>query len=144
MFTRKILIISVLLVFALSVPALAANPWIALTSPDPFTVWESRTNSMVSNTEPLTVWQTGRTYMVVWDFVGVDGRVKIDLMKGDAVFKTLSPDGGTAIGMDGKGSQTVMMSPDWVSTTQYQIRVSSLAMPGISSISEPFSIILKQ
>jgi len=82
--------------------------------------------------------------MVVWDFVGVDGRVKIDLMKGDAVFKTLSPDGGTEIGMNGKGFQPVMMSPDWVSTSQYQIRVSSLAMPGISSISEPFSIILKQ
>ena len=35
MSTTKILILSVLLVFALSVPAFAADPWIALTNPNP-------------------------------------------------------------------------------------------------------------
>lgn len=144
MFTRKILILAALLVFALSVPAFAANPWLALTNPEPYSVWESRTNSMVANTESLTVWQTGRTYMVVWDFVGVDGRVKIDLMKGATVVATLSPGGGTNVGENGKGLQEVMMSPSWVSTERYQVRVTSLSMPGISSISEPFLIIAKR
>ena len=144
MSARKSLILAMLLLFALSAPVLAASPWIALTSPDPFAVWESRTNSMVPNTEPLTVWQTGRQYMVVWDFVGVEGRVQIDLMKEGKVFQTLSPVGGTAIGHDGKGSQTVIMPTEWISPTPYQIRIFSLATPNISSISEPFSIISKR
>ena len=144
MFARKNIMLSVILVAILSVPAFAANPWIAITNPEPFTVWDARTSSMAPSDQPLDVWQTDRKQMVVWDFVNVSGNVQIDLMKDGKVFKTLSPEGGTAVGNDGKGSLTVRMSPDWVSTTHYQIRVSSLVMPDISSISKPFSIVLRQ
>ncbi len=143
MSTTKILILSVLLVFALSVPAFAADPWIALTNPNPSKIWQASSGTMVP-AEPMTVWQTGRSYEVVWDFVGVDGRVQVDLMKDGKVFKTLSPSGGTLIGHDGKGFQSVSMATEWIATSPYQIQVSSLAMPGISSISEKFSIISKQ
>jgi len=140
---RKILMLSVLLVFALSVPAFAANPWIALTSPNPYTIWQPSTGTMVS-AEPMTVWQTGRTYEVVWDFVGVDGRVQVDMMKDGKVFKTLSPSGGASIGHDGKGFIKVSMATEWIATSPYQIKVTSLAIPGISSISESISVIAKQ
>ena len=149
MSTRKLLIISVLLVFALSAPAfaatppLAATPWIALTNPNPITIWQPSTGSMVP-AEPMTVWQPGRDYEVVWDFVGISGRVQVDLMKDGKVFKTLSPSDGTFIGHDGKGFQRVSMATEWIATSPYQIRVSSLSIPGISSTSEVFSIIAKQ
>lgn len=143
MSTTKTLILSVLLVFALSVPAFAADPWIALTDPNPNKIWQASSGTMVP-AEPMTVWQTGRSYEVVWDFVGVDGLVQVDLMKDGKVFKTLSPVGGTPIGHDGKGFQTVNMATEWIATSPYQIQVSSLAMPGISSISEKFSIISKR
>ena len=143
MSTRKILILSVLLAFALSVPVLAATPWIALTNPNPITIWQPSTGNMVS-AEPMTVWQPGRDYEVVWDYVGISGRVQVDLMKDGKVFKTLSPSDGTFIGHDGKGFQRVNMATEWIVTSPYQIRVSSLSIPGISSTSEVFSIIAKQ
>ena len=149
MSTRKILLLSLLLVFALSVPvfaatpALAANSWIALTNPNPVTIWQPSTGKMAP-AEPMTVWQPGRDYEVVWDFVGIEGRVQVDLMKDGKVFKTLSPAGGTSIGHDGKGFQRVSMATEWIATSPYQVQVTSLAIPGISSISEEFAIIPKQ
>ena len=148
MSTRKILLLSVLLVFALAVPAFAATPaltatpWIALTDPNPYMIWQPSTGMMVP-AEPMTVWQPGRDYEVVWDFVGLDGRVQVDLMKDGKIFKTLSPAGGALIGHDGKGFQKVSMATEWIATSPYQIRVSSLAMPGISSVSEIFAIVPK-
>jgi len=143
MFKQRIIILSVLVLFALSVTAFAANPWIAVTTPDPFMVWQSSTSSMVPNTDPLTVWENGKEYMVVWDFVELTGNVRIDLLKDGAVVLTLSPPGGTPIGANGKGDQKTFANA--VSGSgQYQVRVSSLEIPGISSISAPFPIVIKQ
>ena len=140
MFTRKTIALSIVLVFALSVTAFAATPWIAVTNPDPFMVWQN--GSMVPNTEFLTVWESGKEYMVVWDFVDLTGNVQIDVLKDGKVVTTLSPAGGTPIGNNGKGDQKVYANP-WSGPGKYQVRVSSLEIPGISSTSAPFSVVVK-
>ncbi len=141
---QKLVVLSlVALMLALSATAFAASPWISVIDPNPQTIWQKSTESMVNNTEPLTIWQSGQEYMIVWDSAGLAGNVKVDLMKNGEVATTLSPTGGTAIGENGKGFlKTIIIAP--VGAADYQIRVSSLAMPGISSISEPVSIIVKQ
>lgn len=141
---QKIILLSlVTLMFVLSATAFAASPWISVIDPNPQTIWQKSTESMVNNTDPLTIWQSGQEYMIVWDSAGLAGNVKVDLMKNGEVATTLSPAGGTAIGENGKGFlKTIIIAP--LGSGQYQIRVSSLAMPGISSISEPVSIIVKQ
>jgi hypothetical protein len=63
--TTKIMILSMLLVFALSAPTFAANPWITLTNPNPYKIWQAGSGTMVL-AEPMTVWQTGRSYEVVF------------------------------------------------------------------------------
>lgn len=141
---QKLILVSlVTLMFALSATAFAASPWISVIDPNPQKIWQKNTESMVSNNEPLTIWQSGQEYMVVWDSAGLAGNVKVDLMKNGEVATTISPAGGTAIGENGKGFlKTIIIAP--VGSGDYQIRVSSLEMPGISSISEPVSIIVKQ
>jgi len=141
---QKIIVLSlVTLMFVLSATAFAASPWISVIDPNPQTIWQKSTESMVNNTDPLTIWQSGQEYMIVWDSAGLAGNVKVDLMKNGEVATTLSPAGGTAIGENGKGFlKTIIIAP--LGSGQYQVRVSSLAMPGISSISEPVSIIVKQ
>ena len=141
---QKIILLSlVTLMFVLSATAFAASPWISVIDPNPQTIWQKSTESMVNNTDPLTIWQSGQEYMIVWDSAGLAGNVKVDLMKNGEVATTLSPAGGIAIGENGKGFlKTIIIAP--LGSGQYQIRVSSLAMPGISSISEPVSIIVKQ
>ena len=141
---QKIILLSlVTLMFVLSATAFAASPWISVIDPNPQTIWQKSTESMVNNTDPLTIWQSGQEYMIVWDSAGLAGNVKVDLMKNGEVATTLSPAGGTAIGENGKGFlKTIIIAP--LGSGQYQVRVSSLAMPGISSISEPVSIIVKQ
>ena len=141
---RRIIILTALLAAILATHALAANPWIAVTYPAPYKVWDSQTASMVPNTEPLTEWQAEREHVVVWDFVSVTGNVQIDLLKDGKAFKTLSPAGGTPIGVEGKGFLEVRMLPEWAGNAKYQLRVSSLSMPDILSTSEPFAIIPKQ
>jgi len=133
----------VALLFALSATAFAASPWISVINPNPQTIWQKGSESMVPNNEPLTVWQSGKEYMVVWDSAGLAGNVAVDLMKAGAVVATLSPAGGTAIGTNGKGSLTTIIYAS-AGAGEYQIRVSSLEVAGISSISEPVSIIVKQ
>jgi hypothetical protein len=142
MSTWRVTVFSVFLIVVLSVPAFAATPWISVIDPNPQTIWEKGTESMVPNTDPLTVWQSGNEYMVVWDSVGLNGNVKIDLLKDGAVVTTLSPAGGTAIGENGKGFLKTMIYAS-AGPGNYQIRVSSLEVPGISSISEPVSIVVK-
>ena len=142
MSTRRIIALAVVLMFVLSATVFAASPWISVINPNPQTIWQKSTESMVPNTEPLTVWQSGQEYMVVWDSVGLTGTVKIDLMKGGAVVTTLSPAGGIAIGEQGKGFMKTIIYAS-AGSGEYQIRVSSLGIPGISSISEPVSIIAR-
>ena len=81
MSTWRVTFFSVFLIVALSVPAFAATPWISVIDPNPQTLWQKETESMVPNTDPLTVWQSGNEYMVVWDSAGLTGNVKIDLLK---------------------------------------------------------------
>ena len=97
---------------------------------------------MVTNRDPLTVWQSGQNYMVVWDSAGLNGNVKVDLLKAGVVVTTLSPAGGVPIGEMGKG---FMESYIYASAGpgEYQIRVTSVEMPVISSISEPVSILIR-
>jgi hypothetical protein len=139
---KQIVALSVVLMFAMSITVFAASPWISVIDPNPQTIWQKNTESMVNNTDPLTVWKSGQEYMIVWDSAGLAGNVKVDLLKSGAVVATLSPAGGVAIGENGKGFlKTIVAAP--AGSGEYQIQVSSLATPGISSISEPVSIIIK-
>ena len=142
MTTRRIIVLAVVLVFVMSVTVFAASPWISVINPNPQTIWQKSTGSMVPNTEPLTVWQSGQEYMVVWESVGINGNVQVDLMKGGAVVTTLSPAGGIPIGAQGKGFMNTIIYASAGPGT-YQILVSSLEISGIESISEPVSIIVK-
>jgi hypothetical protein len=143
MSTRKIFSLLIILVFALSVTAFAANPWIAVTNPNPAMVWQASTSSMVPNTDLLTVWEMGKdTSMVVWDFDGLSGNVKIELLKDSVVVSTLSPPGGTPIGAYGKGDQKIYSSA-LPGPGTYQVRVTSIGT-GISDTSAPFKIVSKQ
>ena len=141
---QKLAVLSlVILMLAMSATVFAASPWISVIDPNPQKIWQKSSESMVNNTDPLTVWQSGQEYMIVWDSAGLAGNVKVDLMKNGEVATTLSPAGGTAIGENGKGFlKTVIIAP--LGAGQYQIRVSSMETSGISSISEPVSIIVKQ
>ena len=65
MSTRRIIGLVVLLLFVLSAVALAATPWIAVVDPNPQKIWQKRTETMVKNREPVTVWESGKEYMVV-------------------------------------------------------------------------------
>lgn len=142
MSTKKILSFTVVLMLVLSVVVFAATPWISVINPNPQTIWEKSTESMVTNRDPLTVWQSGQNYMVVWDSAGLNGNVKVDLLKAGVVVTTLSPAGGVPIGEMGKG---FMESYIYASAGpgEYQIRISSVEMPVISSISEPVSILIR-
>lgn len=139
MSTKKIMAFAVVLMFGLSAVAFAAPPWLSVTQPNPQKIWDKSTETMVTNNDPLTVWQSGQKYMVVWDSAGLDGNVRVDLVKADVVVATLSPAGGVPIGAEGKGflESTIYAS---AGPGEYQIRVSSMETPGISSISEPVSI----
>ena len=139
MSTKKIMAFAVVLMFGLSAVAFAAPPWISVTQPNPQKIWDKSTETMVTNNDPLTVWQSGQKYMVVWDSAGLDGNVRVDLMKADVVVATLSPAGGVPLGAEGKGflESTIYSS---AGPGEYQIRVASVETPGISSISEPVSI----
>lgn len=142
MTTRRIIVLAVVLVFVMSVTVFAASPWISVINPNPQTIWQKSTGSMVPNTDPLTVWQSGQEYMVVWDSVGLNGNVQVDLMKGGALVTTLSPAGGTPIGTQGKGFMNTIIYAS-AGPGAYQIRVSSLEISGIESISEPVSVIVR-
>ncbi len=142
MSTRRIILLSVVLMLVLSATVFASIPWISVINPNPQTVWQKSTESMVTNNDPLTVWQSGKEYMVVWDSAGLAGNVQIDLMKAGAVVMTLSPAGGSAIGENGKGFLNTIVYAA-AGPGAYQVRVSSVEVPGISSISEPVSIIVK-
>jgi hypothetical protein len=144
MSTRKILALTIVLVFALSVPAFAATPWVTVTNPDPAMVWQASTSTMVPNTDLLTVWEIGGRdyYMVVWDFDGLAGNVRIELLKDSVVVSTLSPPGGTPIGANGKGDQKTYASA-WPGPGTYKVRVTSIET-GISDTSAPFKIVSKQ
>ncbi len=143
MSTHRIVGLSVGLMLVLSTTVFAATPWLSIISPNPQTVWQKSTETMVHNNDPLTVWQSGRKYMVVWDFAELTGNVKVELLKGGAIVATLSPAGGTMIGENGKG---FFETPIYATagSGEYQIQVASLEIAGISSISEPVSIIVKQ
>jgi len=140
---QKIIVLSmVVLMLALSATVFAASPWISVINPNPQTIWQKSTGAMVTNNDPLTVWQSGQKYMIVWDSAGLAGNVKVDLMKDGAVVTTLSPAGGTVIGENGKGLLETIIYAE-AGSGEYQIRISSLEVPGISSISEPVSILIQ-
>ena len=139
MSTKKIMAFAVVLMFGLSAVAFAAPPWLSVTQPNPQKIWDKSTETMVTNNDPLTVWQSGQKYMVVWDSAGLDGNVRVDLMKAGVIVATVSPAGGVPIGIAGKGFlESTIYATD--GPGEYQIRVSSVETPGISSISEPVSI----
>ena len=139
MSTKKIMAFAVVLMFGWSALAFAASPWISVINPNPQTIWNKSTESMMPNNDPLTVWQSGQKYMVVWDSKGLEGNVNVDLMKAGVIVATLSPAGGVPIGAEGKGFLESMIYAS-AGTGEYQIRISSMEMPDISSISEPVSI----
>lgn len=139
MSTRKIMAFAVVLILGLSVVAFAAPPWLSVTQPNPQKIWDKSTEAMVTNNDPLTVWKSGQNYMVVWDSAGLEGNVSVDLMKAGVIVATLSPAGGVPIGAEGKGFLESAIYAT-AGPGEYQIRVSSLETPGISSISEPVSI----
>jgi hypothetical protein len=135
----KAIILSVILVFALSVPVFAASPWISVINPNPERIWQKSTESMVANTEPLAVWQSGNEYMVVWDYEGLTGNVMIELLKEGKVVSILSPAGGIPIGYEGKGFHNMFVFAV-AGPGEYQIRISSLQMANISDRSQNVSI----
>ena len=140
---RRIVVFVGALMFVLSAVAAAATPWIALTSPNPQEIWQQSTDSMVKNDNPLGVWQSGKKYMVVWDYEGLSGNVKIEMLKAGAVVALLSPAGGTPVGEVGKGFMETAISAS-AGPGVYQIRVSSMEVPNIASVSEPITIIVGQ
>ena len=139
MSTIKIMAFVVVLMVGLAAVAFAAPPWLSVTQPNPQKIWDKSAETMVTNNGPLTVWKSGQNYMVVWDSAGLDGNVRVDLMKAGVIVATLSPAGGVPIGAEGKGFlESTIYATD--GPGEYQIRVSSMETPGISSISEPVSI----
>ena len=143
MSTRRIIGLVVLLLFVLSAVALAATPWIAVVDPNPQKIWQKRTETMVKNREPVTVLESGKEYMVVWDYEGLQGNVKVELLRAGAVVATLSPAAGTPVGENGKGFMKAYVFAT-AGTGKYQVRISSLTVNDISSISEPVLIIVNK
>jgi hypothetical protein len=138
----KVLTLAAVLVFALSVPVFAASPWISVISPNPEKIWQKSTESMVPNTEPLAIWQSGKEYMVVWEFADITGNVQVELLKDGKVVTVLSPAGGIPVGANGRGFQEMFVFAS-AGSGHYQIRVSSLQIPDISSLSQAVLINVK-
>jgi len=138
----KVAVLAAILVFSLSIPVFAASPWISVISPNPEKIWQQSTESMVPNTEPLAVWQSGQQYMVVWEYAGLTGNVQVELLKDGKAVSVLSPAGGVHVGENGKGLQEMYVFAT-AGPGHYQIRVSSLQMPDIFSLSQAVSINVK-
>lgn len=138
----KVIALAAILVFALTIPVFAASPWISVISPNPEKIWQKSTETMVPNTDPLAVWQSGKEYMVVWEHTGLTGNVQVELLKDGKSVSVLSPAGGVPVGENGKGLYEMYVFAT-AGPGQYQIHVSSLQTEGISSLSQAVTINLK-
>jgi hypothetical protein len=71
-------------------------------------------------------WKRGTTHTISWDYAGTPGStVKIELLKGDALYKVLTP--GTSIGRSNHGSYSWKLSATTALGTNYKIRVTSIS-----------------
>jgi len=71
-------------------------------------------------------WKRGTTHTITWDYAGTPGStVKIELLKGDALYKVLTP--GTSIGRANHGSYSWKLSATTALGTNYKIRVTSIS-----------------
>jgi hypothetical protein len=71
-------------------------------------------------------WKRGTTHTITWDYAGTPGStVKIELLKGDVLYKVLTP--STSIGRANHGSYSWKLSATTALGTNYKIRVTSIS-----------------
>jgi C1A family cysteine protease len=83
-------------------------------------------------------WAKGKYNMIYWKYTGNPGPVKIELLKGGSLFRTITS--RTSTSSNGTGYYSYHVSIFQASGSNFQVRVTSINDPRVTSTSSYFSI----